>query len=244
MARRGEDGRGPQAGRGRHVSAEPAHDRTGIANLAEDVPGKIEAFEDAERPPSADGVVALRGRGDGPVDAEVSAEPVGEQVRHEEQPSGGAEERGPLLAEAQELVEGVERERLDAGGREDRFARHEAERLFLHARREVIAVMMGEAEESALGVEEREVDAPGVDAHAVNRACTGRGRGAKAHPNLTPDVRDVREESTRQPHGLAGEAMEFLEAKALTVEPPEHEAAAVGAEVDGDEVQVGGHRRS
>ena len=165
------------------------------------------------------------GRGVGGLVGELAAEPVGEQVGDEREPLRGGERGRALVGE--QLEDGVDRQRLDAGGRVQLGLRDAAERALLHAGGALVAVVEGQAEHAAVAVEQRVVDRPGVDADAGQRP-----GAAQALERLGEQVQEVPAQAVGQAHRPVVEAVDLLERHALALEAAGDDAAAGGAEVD------------
>jgi hypothetical protein len=135
-----------------------------------------------------------------------------EEVGHEEEVGCAGEEVGVLLLEGVELEEGVELHELDAGGCEDLVAGEFGEDFFEVAIGAGVAVVDGVCEELAAVVEEAEVDAPGVDADAVEGlALELAGGGAEAGLDVLPEGEEVPLEGSLEAAVVGGEAVELME---------------------------------
>ena len=136
-----------------------------------------------------------------------------------------------------ELEERVDLHELDAGRLEDLGRGHACEGVLHHAAAAAVPVVVGVAEERALGVQQGEVDAPGVDADAGDlAACCGRG--GEAALDLGEDAAARR--CAARPAARTGPAVEAVglgEAQALAVEAAHHHPAALRPEVGGQEAQ-------
>src|SRR5262245_24467870 len=66
----------------------------------------------------------------------------------------------------QKLIERVELHELEAGGLEDLVTGYDGEGLVEDAKRAAVAVVVSNAEELVVFVEEAEIDAPGIDTDA------------------------------------------------------------------------------
>jgi len=94
--------------------------------------------------------------------------------------------------------------------------------------------VVGLLQEFAVLAEQAEVDAPGVDADALDLAL--RLPGGHADPGL-----DVRQQAVEVPpqrallfHGTVGETVHLFEAQPSVPDPAQHDPAAFGAEVHRD----------
>ena len=231
--RRGGEGRRGVVARdgvGRHrpelvVVEQRPERRAGLDQRAEDAAREAEPLDQLARPLAAARVEQAGGRGVGGLVGELAAEPVGEQVGDEREPLGGGERGRALVGE--QLEDGVDRQRLDAGGRVQLGLRDAAERALLHAGGALVAVVEGQAEHAAVAVEQRVVDGPGVDADAGERP-----GAAQALERLGEQVQQVPAQPVGQAHRPVVEAVDLLERHALAVEAAGDDAAAGGAEVD------------
>jgi len=185
------------------------------------------------------GVEHLGGGGDGVVGAHLAGEEVGDEIGEEEDAFGGVELRGVVVGEGGELEEGVEGHGLDAGDGVKFLLGDVFEDLFGHAFGAGVAVAVGIGEELAVGVEECEVDAPGIGGDAGD--FVGSGGFVDAGFDFVPESEDVPVEGVVELDGDIGEAMDFGELDAGVAEGAEHDAAGFGAEVDGEVVLFSGH---
>ena len=159
-------------------------------------------------PLAAGDVVELGGGGVGALGADRPGQPVAEQVGHQQQRLGGLE--GRRAAGGDELVDGVERQLLQAGGGVQLLRRHQREHLVEHAVGAPVAVAVGVAEQPAVAVEQAVVDRPGVDPDAVERAAAGHGaRRPVSTSRWMPD--DVPEQASPHRHAAVGEAVHLGE---------------------------------
>ena len=103
-----------------------------------------------------------------------------------------------------------------------------------------VAVVARVAQQRAVAAEQGEIDAPGVDADAVDAphlaAAMRRPCSISLYRRSTSQcsVSSVRD-------GAVGEAVHHLQREPLAVEPAEDAAAALGAEVEGEDVLGRGH---
>src|SRR5690606_11871093 len=89
-----------------------------------------------------------------------------------------------------ELEEGVERLVLDAGAGEQRLGARGGEDVLAGGSGAVVAVAHGGGEQVALGVQERVVDRPGVDADRGD-LLGGGAEGPQALEDAVPEAEDV-----------------------------------------------------
>ena len=187
--------------------------------------------------PIARGVVEhFGGGGFGELDGLRAAEEVVEEIGDHQEGLGGFEPGVARKHHGVELEEGVELERLHAGGGvEIGFgdALEEALRDAVGAR---VAVVRGIVEQATAAVEEGEVNAPGVDGDAGGRFGEARAELDEAVLNLRPDAQRVPVEAAVQADAGVGKTMQLVEREAASVPVAHHQAAAGCAEIDGDEV--------
>jgi len=149
--------------------------------------------------PIARGVVEhFGGGGFGELDGLRAAEEVVEEIGDHQEGLGGFEPGVARKHHGVELEEGVELERLHAGGGvEIGFgdALEEALRDAVGAR---VAVVRGIVEQATAAVEEGEVNAPGVDGDAGGRFGEARAELDEAVLNLRPDAQRVPVEAAVQ----------------------------------------------
>ena len=161
-----------------------------------------------------------------------------EQVGDQQQPVGPAERPGPGLGH--ELEDRVELDDLDAGGQVQALAADPADGLGDHAGGAGVAVADRVAERLAVAAEQPVVHAPGVHPDGVDRA-RGPAGGGQAGLDLRPDAVQVPAEVAVVGAGRGREAVELGERDPGAVEAAQHDPAALGPEVDGDDV-AGGHQ--
>ena len=114
-----------------------------------------------------------------------------EEVGHHQEPFGEIENRAVIAAHRDQLVERVDRHELQAGRREDFFARDTSERLVHDAGRAGVAVVVRLAEQFAAFGEQDVVDSPGIDAHADRARAIGLRGFEQAVLNLAPEAEHV-----------------------------------------------------
>src|ERR1019366_891747 len=127
----------------------------------------------------------------------------------------------------------VEPHELDAGIAEDLVARHHFEELVHDAVGARVAVVARGIDEQAVGAEQSEIDAPGVDADAVEGEFALAGGDSDAMLDLVPEAQDVPVERAGHADRGIGEAVEFLHGKLAAGEAAEQSASALGAEING-----------
>ena len=192
--------------------------------------GNPQGRDDVGRPRSRDRVVELGGRGDRLLGGDLARQPVGHQVGEEEHRLGGVD-RGRMFG-GQELVGGVEGDGLAAGAPVPPVRTgNPPQRPLDHPRHAPVAVVERQPEEGAVAVEQPEVDAPGIDADALDSGSPAGGDRQRVE-DLAEEARRVPVETVREGNRLVGEAMDLVEGDPLAVEAGEEGAARLGAEVD------------
>ena len=210
-------------------------------DLAEDRRRQPEPAEQIHGPGPRRRVEALRRAGDRQLVRQAAAQPVAEEVGHHQQPVGRLEGGGPAQLQREELIEGVDRHEARAGAPEDLLAADVVEGRLGRALGEAVPVVVRVAQQRPLVVQQREVDAPGVDGHAGDLAVRLARGGRQPELDLAEDPQHVRVQAVRHAHGTAVEAVRLAQRQASAVEAAEHDAAALGAEVDRQEVDALAH---
>ena len=129
----------------------------------------------------------------------------------------------------EKLVDGIERQELQARDLVDPLARNLLERRLEHPVRAGIAIMDGIAQKGVAAAYEAEINAPCIDADSIERAVTGlRDAFLDGGFQFVKKPRQVPVEGVEYPDGAVGEAMNFLEVESRSVKPSEQPAAALG----------------
>ena len=187
--------------------------------------------------PVARGVVVHPGGGGfSELDGFFAAEEKVEEVGNHQEGLGGFEPGVFGKHHGVELEEGVELERLHAGGGEEigfGDALEEALRDAVGAR---VAVVRGIVEQAATAVEEGEVYAPGIDGDSGGRVCEARTVLCEAVLNLRPDAQRVPVDAAVEVDAAIGKAVELVEGEPAAIPVAHHQAAAGCAQIDCDEV--------
>jgi len=144
-------------------------------------------------------------------------EPV-DEVGHHQQPIGGPEDARLLLLEGEQLIERIELHELQAGRREDFLPRHRLLGDFDHAAGAGIAIADGIAEECVVGGEEREIDAPGIDADARHSRAMAVACDPQARHDLMPQPDEIPDQLAPHRHGEVFEAMNFFQFEKAAIE--------------------------
>ena len=167
-----------------HPRCQSTQHGTGQDDLGKDTGRDAHGFQQRRGPCAAPRVIALGGRGVAELAGGSAGKPVVEEVRHGEERGRTLQRRRLVDHHGKQLVEGVDLHELDAGLREDLLAGHAFEGLLQHAVCPIVAVVVGVADQSALPIEQAEVDAPGIQADARKRPelAGQRDRALGFHP--------------------------------------------------------------
>jgi len=203
-----------QAGAGRH-------------DLREDVRRHADGGQRCAVPVPRDRVVALHGRHVGELADARAGHPVAQQIGEGEQRLGAVERRAVGRGQAGELVQRVDVHDLDAGALEHGPARHALEDPFRHAIRAAVAVVHRVGQQVPVTVEQREVDAPRIDAER-GRAVRRR---ADALGDLVPQAQHVPIDRPVDRHRGVGETMRLLQREPLAIKTDLHHAPGRSAQV-------------
>ena len=98
-----------------------------------------------------------------------------------------------------------------------------------------VAVVVRVGEQDVAPAQQPEVDAPGVDADAVQLGAVSLGAEPQSLFHLGEQAQHVPVETVEQLHGAIGKAVQVLQFEAFAVELPENGAAALRAQVEGQE---------
>jgi hypothetical protein len=128
-----------------------------------------------------------------------------------------------------ELVERIDRQELHAGGLVDLVAAHAGEDRLHHARRPRIAIVVRVFKQRAALAEERVVDAPGIDADALERAAGDR---VEPTTDVAPQPLDVPAGRPGLVNRLVRKPPDVREGEHTGPKPAEYRAAALRAEID------------
>ena len=216
------------------------------------VPGSIRSGRIARGMPrprqSSSDQVPLRGSSNWVVEASVRS-PARRPVKSQPKRSGiissvSADSRsGDFdLRQGQELIERVERQELQAGDLVDPLARDALERRVEHAVGPRVAIMHRVAQQGIAPSDQAEIDAPGIDADAVELAA-GRSRLPQRDLELLEEPGQVPVERIEHPDRAVGEAMDLLQLEPLAVEAAQEPPAALGAQVQRQVIARLGHVR-
>ena len=223
----GSDGAGGIVAGGRdhrNRAIHAAFNRHRLAQRAEHRPRGDDLGKEAERnsqpgqqvggPGLFPRIVHLAGRDDREFALGDAGEEVIEQVRHEEQRLRRCDQLRRLLHGGDELKERVDLHELNAGRLENFLPAHFAKRALEDSLGAGVAVVEGKAEDFSVAAEQSIIDAPGVDADAVDcRPCARRirqQRFAQAGLELFPLGEKVPVQMAVHPAGGIGKAMLFL----------------------------------
>ena len=98
-----------------------------------------------------------------------------------------------------------------------------------------VAILVRHAEEAAVGIEQAEVAAPGVDADGHDVVAVFLHRAAQSFDDVAVKADDVPEGSAGEVGARIVKAVDLLELEGFQVGDAGDDAAAAGAEVDGEE---------
>ncbi len=140
----------------------------------------------------------------------------------------------------QQLKQRVEAQELDAGVPEYLRARHAAECLIHDALGVRIAVVAGIAQQNAAAAEQGEINAPGIDAQTIDAAVSGRAQPQRLEQRIV-ESENVPMQAIQRADGAVGEAVDYLQFQLRTIENADDAAAALGAEIESQELLGGGH---
>ena len=135
-----------------------------------------------------------------------------------------------VFFERAELEECVELHELNTRAGVKLLAGNCFKHFFNHSRRACVAVVDGIFEQAAEFVEQPEVNAPGVDADAVESA--GELRLCQSLLYLKKQAQNIPIERAVHAHGVVREAVNFFKADILPVKMSDYRASARRAEVE------------
>ena len=210
-----------------------ADDRPRLAQRRQDRPRQPEVAHQVARPVTGGEVVERGGRGVGALHPDGAGQPVGQQVREQQQVLGGLQRGGPLRRH--QLVERGERQVLQPGRRVEPRRVDGRGDLGRHTVGAGVAVGVGIAQQGPVTVEQAVVDGPGVDADAVQRS--GLGDPADAAQHLAVDAEHVPEQAVAHAHTAVGEAVHLLQVQRAGADRAGHDPAAGRAQVDRGDAQ-------
>ena len=194
---------------------------------------QIEPLEQFGSPRHRLGIEELRGAGDRHFRTRNAGEPVVEQIRNTEQARRHAQRGRPREAHGIQLIQRVDLHELNAGVAEDLVARHGFEELLHHPVVARVAVVAGIIEQQPVTAEQCAIDAPGIDADAVEREFALAGGDGDAVLNLVPQAQDVPVECALHADRRIGKPVEFLHGKPAAGKAAQQRAPTLGAEIDG-----------
>src|SRR5665811_1578403 len=148
------------------VVADLADHRSRFPERGQQARVDAEPLGEVGRPAAAGGVEQSGGRCVGDLRTVSAGEPVGKQVRDEQQPVRGGELGG--AGGGEQLVDGVELLHLQTRPGVQLVGRNRAEGPLGHPVRARVTVVDRVAEQGAVGVEQPVVDRPGVDAVGID----------------------------------------------------------------------------
>ena len=140
----------------------------------------------------------------------------------------------PSRTSASQLKKRIEAKELKPGSPEDLRARHAGEARFHRAFRHRVAVVTRISQKLPAAPEQREVDAPGVDAEAVNSAGL-RGGLAKSIEHVFVEAKHVPMECVEDSDRAVGETVNGLQLEPAAVEQPENGSPALCTKIKGEQ---------
>jgi hypothetical protein len=170
-----------------------------------------------------------RRRGVGELSLPDTGEPVGDQVRDQQQARRGVQQA--LVPIDRQLVERVERQELQAvGGVQFRRRNHLADRL--DALRGALVPVVERRADDTVTAQQGVVDGPGVDADA-DQVRLGRHRLAQPFENVAVELKNVPVQPVPGPNRHVRKAVHVLDLKPAGADPAEDDASAGRAEIHG-----------
>ena len=148
------------------LEQQAAHGAGGL-DLREHFRGQAELFNQAVRPVAGVRVDELAGGGDGVFGRLLAGQEIGQQIGHEEHGVGHVQRGIAHLLHGEQLIKRVKLHEGQAGFLKDFLLGHDLEGLFHHVVSARVAVVDRNAQQSAVFVQQAKIDAPGVDADAV-----------------------------------------------------------------------------
>ena len=214
--------------RSRHIVSNSADDCARLDQRLEQVRRQAEFRDQRRRPRAALRVDHLcRGR-DGVLGRQTAGEPVVQQIGNRDERGRGPQKVRRRSLRRIELKQGIEVQKLNAGGRVDAFGRDLPE----HLRRRIvaarIAIVIRVLEQLALLAQKREVASPGIEADA--RECDV-GDVLETRFDFVPETQDVPVKRAIRAHGDVGKTPDVLERQHAAVEPSEDRSSALGTEI-------------
>ena len=227
------------AERGMRVGADVADERSGLDHARENPRRHVQHLQQVGRPQARPRVDELRRRRVGELGGHLAGEPVVHEVGDGAERNGGVDETRRGAAGGVQLIQGVERQELDAGDGINLVGRDAFEHGLHDAVRALVTIVIGVLQEDALLADERVVAAPGIDADAVD----GRG-GSALHPllELEPDAQDIPVERSVLADRFVDEPVQLADVEHARAEPAEHGTAALGSEIERQKMSACRHR--
>ena len=139
--------------------------RAGVGDVAEQPARNVEGLHDRLVPCASLRIQKAGGGGIGVLDGLLPREQEVQVVGNHEERVGRNKLLGMLALKCQQLVDGVEGLALQAAAAVQLLGGHDGIGHLVHASRTGVAVGHGIAHQVVLGIQQHEVDAPGVDAH-------------------------------------------------------------------------------
>ena len=155
-----------------------------------------------------------------------------EDVGNHQEPVGRPEHGRLALLEGEQLIKRIDFHELQARGREDLGARHGLLGGREHAAGAGIAVADGIGKQRAVAPQKREVDAPRIDAHRLDRRAVTVGGQPQPPHHLVPEPDEIPDQLAGEQHRPVLEAMNLLQFEEPAVERSRHHPSAGGPQVD------------
>ncbi len=209
-----------------------------MAKVGEKVPANTELVHKLGVPVTSHDGQELSRRGVRHLGTDPTGEPVPEEVGHQEQ-RGGCLELGRACTR-DDLVQGVERQQLDAGTSVEVGHWDLPQDELDDAVGATVPVVDRVAEESPVAIEEPEVDTPAVDAHRVELAGVPPGFSQTIEDGPV-ERQGVPVQHAADGYGPVPEPCQLLEMELLVAKHAEDHSAARSAEIDGDMVRCRWH---
>src|SRR5258706_6398817 len=132
----------------------------------------------------------------------------------------------------EELVEGIDRQKLDARACIEHVARNACEDPLHHALGTRVAVVEGDTLQEAASIYQAIIDGPGIDTNTVECSCYP-ARFAQSCEGFVPQRQDIPEAMFAQRHQPVGKAMYLFQAQVPPIEARQHHPSALGTQIDG-----------
>ena len=212
----------------RDITPQRADDAARPAQRREQPAGQARRADEPSRPGLRPGVVELGGGRVGQLGADLAGEPVGQQVRDQQQGLRAVQLPGP--GRRGELIDRVERQLLDPGHRVQLGRADPRGYLAGDPVGPAVAVVHRVAQQRAVRAEQAVVHGPRVDADAGQVRAPGRGAQPGQHVRVQPE--DVPVQRAQHPDRLVAEPVRLAQPQRARPGPAGHHPAAGRAEID------------